>query len=135
MTRIIFHRTAGLVRELTEIHFECVRRRAEHVDIRPGAKDPRLKTRDHDGAHLRIFKADARNRVGEFNIHAQVVGVKFELVAFGERLILLHVHREGGDRAVYRKLPMFVGFGRSLKVDHTEKRRVRFFIAVRTFVR
>ena len=75
-----------------------------------------------------MFKAQTLNGVGQFNIHAEVVGIELELVAIGERLIFLHVHRERGDRPVYRKLPVFVLFGRSLKVDHADANAERLLI-------
>ena len=65
----------------------------------PAQKIRGFKTGDDDGAHFRVFKPQTLNGIGEFDIHSQVIRVEFELVAFGERLIFLHVHRKGGDRA------------------------------------
>ena len=120
MSRIVFNGTARLVGKLAEIDFESVRRSAEHVDIRARAKDARLQTRHDHGPHCRMFKAQPLNRVSQFNIHAEVIRIEFQFVAVSQRRIFLHVHREPGDSAVYRQLPVFVLFRRSLKVNHAE---------------
>src|SRR5205085_365929 len=94
-------------------------RGAEHVYVSARAEDARLKTLDYDDAYLRVLEAKALDCVGEFDVNAQVVRVELELVALAERRVLLHVHREGCDRAVGLKLPVPVTLRRGLEVNHS----------------
>ena len=43
-------------------------------------------------------KRSALDGIGKFDIDTEVVGIELEFVAFGERLVLLDVHGQGGDR-------------------------------------
>ena len=95
-----------------------MRRRAQHVDVCAGAEDPRLQAGNYHDAHFRMFKTDSLDRVSQFNVHAEVIGIEFELVAFGDRLVFLHVHREFRDGPGYGKLPVFVLIRRCLKINH-----------------
>ena len=65
-----------------------------------------------------MFKAQPLNRVGQLNVDAEIVRIEFKLVTVSQGLIFLHVHREPGNLRVDRQLPVFVVFGRSLKVNH-----------------
>src|SRR5260370_16254436 len=94
MSRMIFDCAARLVSEFAEVNFEGVRRRAQHVNVGAGAKDPRLQTGHHDGTNFRMFEAQALNGVGEFDVHAEVVRIELQLVTFGESLILLPFPRK-----------------------------------------
>ena len=92
MARVILNRAPRLVRKFAEVDFERVRRRAQHVNVRAGAKNARLETCDYNCAHLRIFEANSLNRVGEFDIYTQVIRVQFQPVTIRERHVFLHVH-------------------------------------------
>jgi len=100
MTRIIFNRAARFVCEFAEVDLEGVRRRTEHVDVSAGAEDPRLQTRDDNSPHFRMFEPESLNRVGKLDINAQVIGIKFEFVAFDQRLIFLDIHGKGSHGAI-----------------------------------
>ena len=80
----VLNRAARFIGELTEVNFESVRRSAEHVDIGAGAEDARLKTGDHDDLDFRVLEAQTLHGIGQFDVDAQVIGIEFELVAFGE---------------------------------------------------
>ena len=62
-----------------------------------------------------MLEADALDGVGELDIDAEVVRVELELVAFGERLVFLDVHRECGDVAVALEFPVPVAIRRRLE--------------------
>ena len=95
MARVVFDGATGLVRKLAEVNFERVGRRTEHVDVGAGAKDSRFETSDNDGPDLRMLETQSLNRIREFNVYAEIVGVEFQLVAFSERHVFRNVHREG----------------------------------------
>ena len=99
-----------VVGKLAKIDFEGVRRGAEHVDIRAGAKDSRLQTGNHDGTYLGMFKANSLNRVGQLDINSKVIRVEFQLVTIAESLVFLYVHRQGSDLSVKAQAPVFILF-------------------------
>ena len=74
----------------------------------PAQKIRGFRLRDDDGTNFRMLEAESLDRVCEFDIDAEVVGVEFELVALGECLVFLDVHREGGDRRRRSELPVMV---------------------------
>ena len=47
-----------------------------------------------------MFETNSLDRVREFDVDTQVIGIQFEFVAVGQRFIFLYVHRETGDRAI-----------------------------------
>ena len=104
----IFHAVAGLVGELAEVHFPGVRRLAEHVDVGARAEHAFARRGDHRALHLRMLEADAVQRVVQFDVHAEVVGVELELVTWAQPPVLVHVHRQCGELAVDKKLPVDV---------------------------
>jgi hypothetical protein len=64
-----------------------------------------------------VLEAEALDRVVELDVHAQVVGVELQLVAGDQATLLVHVHGEGGKRAVGGKSPMTVPVRGSLEFD------------------
>jgi len=50
--------------------------------------------------HFRMFEPESLNRVGKLDINAQVIGIKFEFVAFDQRLIFLDIHGKGSHGAI-----------------------------------
>src|SRR6476660_8683373 len=108
MARIVFECAASLVRKLAEVDFEGVRRGAQHVDVCPGAKYSRLQTRNHHGANLRMLEAQPLNRVGEFYVDAQIVGIEFKFVTLVESVVLGDVHRKRRYSAVDIELPVMI---------------------------
>src|SRR3712207_3342354 len=85
---------------------------------------------DDDGAHLRVLEAQALDGVRKLDVHAEVVRVELELVALAQRLVLLHVHRERGDRPLDLKLPVPVTLRRGLEIDcsaQVNSHRRKFF--------
>jgi hypothetical protein len=55
-----------------------------------------------------VTTTNALNRVGQLDVHAEVVRIQFQFVVGDETGILLHIHAERGDRAVERQLPMTI---------------------------
>src|SRR6185369_2492982 len=96
MARIVFDCAASLISELAEVDLERVRRAAEHVDVCARAKDPRLQTRYYNHPHFRMLETESLHGIGQFDIDAEVVRIELKLVAVGESLIFLDVHREFG---------------------------------------
>ncbi len=90
---------------------------AEHVDVGARAEDAGLQTLHDDDAHLGVLEAQALDGVGQLDVHAEVVRVELELVALAQRLVLLHVHRERGDRPLDLKLPVPVALRRGLEIN------------------
>ena len=102
---------AGFVSELAEVDFPRMGRRGEHPDVRPGAEDLFLAAGHHDRADLGVLEAQPLDRVVQLDVHAQVVGVELELVAGHQATLLVHVHGQGGDRAVAGQPPVPVAPG------------------------
>ena len=46
-----------------------------------------------------MFKTNSLDRIREFDVHAQVIRIQFELIAIGERLVFLDIHGESCDCA------------------------------------
>ena len=78
-----------------------------------------------------MFKADALDGIGEFDIDAEVVGIEFEFVTLGERLVFLDIHGEGRDGTGSLDFPVLIALGRRLKINHP----CLIMVPVRTFVR
>ena len=62
-----------------------------------------------------MLEANALHHVGKLDIDAEVVRVELELVAFGERLIFLDVHRQRRYGSIDLKLPVPVLIRRRLE--------------------
>ena len=67
-------------------------RDSEHVDVRPGAEDLFMIAADDKGGDFGVFKSQAPNNVGQFNIDTEVVGVQFQLISISEREFGIHTH-------------------------------------------
>jgi len=105
---VVFHRTPGFIRELTEVDLERVRRRPEHVDVCAGAEDSRFQA-GHDHRHdFRVLETYALDGIGELDIDAEIVRIELQFVAFGERFVFLDIHGQGSHRACNIELPVFI---------------------------
>ena len=113
----ILDAVAGLVGELAEVDLVGVGRAGQHADIGAGAEHPRLARAQHHDAHFRMLEAQPLDRVGEFDIDAEIVGVELQLVAFEQRALLVDVHQQRGDVAVDLELPMPVARRLGLEID------------------
>ena len=65
-----------------------------------------------------MFETNSLHRIGQFDVDAQVVGIEFQLIAFGKRNVFRKRPWSGGRRAIYVKFPVLILFGRRLKIDH-----------------
>ena len=113
----VLDRESRLVGELAEVHLPGVRRRAQHHDVRAGAEDPLLQAVDHDRAHAGMFEADALQCVGELDVDAEVVRIQFEPVVRRQTGVFADIHRQCGDRAVERELPVPIPIGMGVEGD------------------
>ncbi len=113
----VLDRQPRLVGELAEVHLVAVRRLAEHADIGAGAEHIVLAGLDDDAAHFRMLEAQALNRVVEFDVDAEIVGVELEFVAVGKPAGLIDVHDQIGDIAVALDAPMAVARRIGLEID------------------
>jgi hypothetical protein len=106
-----------------------VGRAGQHADIGAGGEDPRLAGAQHGDADLRMLETQPLERVGELDIDAEIVGIEFQLIAFEQRALLVHVHDERGDLAVDAELPMAIARRLGLEID--PRRAIRQSLAVR----
>ena len=90
---------AGLVGELAEVHFVRMRGAAEHLDVGAGTEHARM-FRVHDHAtHFGMLEAQALDRVVEFDVDAEIVGIELELVAAADNRLFVDGEAKPGDRA------------------------------------
>ena len=64
-----------------------------------------------------MFEADAFERVAEFDVHAEIVGVELELIARADGGVFLNVQRQRGDGAFKREPPVPVTRWIGLEID------------------
>ncbi len=108
MLRRVFHRIARLVGELAEIHLVGVLRPRQHPDVGAGAEHAVLGRAQQDDLHVRMLEAQAGERIGQFDVDAEVVGIELQFIAFEQAALLVHVHGERRHFAVDRQLPVLV---------------------------
>src|SRR6266850_642085 len=113
----VFDPISRFIGEFAEIHFPRVRGKSEHVDISAGAKNTILCAGKDHRADFRVFKADALERVVEFDVHSEVVGIQLQFVTWPDSAVFGHVHGQRGDRAVEGEAPMFVARRIDLKFE------------------
>ena len=89
--------------------------------LAPAQKMRGLRLADDHRLHLGMLEAQALQRVGQLDVDAEVVGVELQLVVVGPQAgVLLHVHRQRGDRPVEAQLPVAVLRWRGLEGDRGE---------------
>ena len=84
---------ARFIGEFAEIYFMRMARAGQHADIGAGGKNPRFRRAQHQRAHLRMLEAQAFDRVSEFDVDAEIVGIEFQIVALEQRRFLVDVHQ------------------------------------------
>ena len=62
-------------------------------------------------ANLGMLEADALERIVQLDIHAQIVGVQFQLVAGPDAGVFLDVERQCRNRAFVGNAPVSIGDG------------------------
>src|SRR5262249_43287350 len=67
--------------------------------------------------HGGMLEAQPLDRVGQFDIDAEIVGVELEIVAIEQPRFLVDVHHQCGDFAVDSQLPMAIARRLGLKTD------------------
>jgi hypothetical protein len=72
---------ARFVGVFAEVDLEAVCGSGQHVDVGARAKDAIQAAGDDHRAHFGMLEAQPRHRVGQFDIHAKIVGIELELVA------------------------------------------------------
>ena len=104
----IFDPVARFIGEFAEIHFPRVRGKSQHVDVGPGAKNAILRAGQDHRVDLWAFEPDALQGIVELDIHAQVIRIQFQFVAWTNPAVFRHVHRERGNRAIKGEPPVLV---------------------------
>ena len=97
-----------LVGELAEIDLVRVPRASQRADIRAGAEYVLLAGADHDGAHLRMLEAQPANRVGQFDIDPEIIGIELQLGAGEQPGGRIDVERQCRDRPPDFEPPMAI---------------------------
>ncbi len=64
-----------------------------------------------------MLEAQPLERVGKFDIDAEIVGIEFQVVAFEQRALFVDVEEERRDIAVDLELPMPVAGRIGLKIN------------------
>ena len=72
-----------------------------------------------DDPLLRMLEAEPLQRVGKLDIHAEIVGIELELIAFEQRRVLVDVHQQRRNVAVDRKLPVTIARRIGGEIDPT----------------
>ena len=83
-------------------------RGAQHVDICARTKDARFETGNDDCPDLWVLETKPLNRICEFDIDAEIVGVELQFIALTERHVFLNIHCQRRDRASHVEFPVFV---------------------------
>ena len=113
----ILDTVAGLVGELAEIHLMRMARAGQHANIGTRRKHPRFGRAQHQHPHAGMFEPQPIDRVGQFDIDAEIVGIELEIVAFEQRRFFVDVHHQRRDFAVDLELPMAIARRLGLKID------------------
>ena len=106
-----------LVRVFAEVHLERVGRASQHIDVGARAEDPVLGAADDEAAHLGMLEAEPLDRVGEFDVDTEVVGVGLKDVALAHRPVFLDVHEEARHRRLNDQFPVNVPGRMRLECD------------------
>ena len=64
-----------------------------------------------------MFEPKPLDRVGKLDVHAEIIGIELELVAFEQRRLFVDVHRERREIALNGELPMTVLRWIGLEID------------------
>ena len=86
--------------------------------LAPEQKTRSLPLGQHHDPHFGMLEADAVERVGQFDIDAEIIGIELQPIAGIEPALLGHVERQGRDRPVARKPPMPVSGGIGVEGNH-----------------
>ena len=84
----------------------------QHPDVRPGAEHLVQAAGEHDRADLGVAEPQPLDRVVQFDVHAEVVGVQLELVAGGDAAVLVGLEQDARDLTVdlQPQVPVAGGF-------------------------
>ena len=132
--RGVFYGVPGLVGELAEVHLEGVAGLRQHPDVGPGAKHPVVPRCNHHRAHAGMLKPQPLHRVVELDVHAQVVGILLQLIAWQQRRVLPDRQRQPSHPPVDGQRPMLVPPRAGGKVYHgviAERSRLALSLAIR----
>ena len=96
----VLDRAPRLVGELAEVHLPPVLGLGEHPDVGARAEHLVQPAGDDHGPHLRVLEPQPLHRVGQLDVHPEVVGVELELVAGAQAAGLVHGQHDLRDLAV-----------------------------------
>ena len=72
----------------------------EHINIGAGAEHAFFGAGDDNASDFRMLETNALQRVVQFDVDAEIVGVEFQLVAGAQAAVFVNVHRERRDTVV-----------------------------------
>src|SRR4051812_26602775 len=107
----------------------------EGADVRARAEHIVLARADHNAAHLRVLEAQPRDRVGQFDIDAEIVGIELQLGAGKQTAGWIDVERQPRDRSVDVEPPMAVAGGVCREVDLHRRKAILPVILERRIIR
>ena len=92
-------------------------RNTQHENVGARAEHAILQAGDHHGANFGVFKTDALQGIVQFNVHAQVIRVELEFVAWANAGVFVDVDRQGGHGTGKGQADVLVVLGRGLVID------------------
>ncbi len=113
----VFNAITGFIRKFTEINLPGVRRQPQHEDVGAGAENTVFLTGQDNSANFRMFETNALQRVVQFDIDTQVIGIQFQFIPGTQTSIFVHVHRKGGHLAIKTEFPVLILTGIGAKID------------------
>ena len=115
--RHLLDAVARFVRELAEANFVGMRGRREHLDVGPGAEHLVEAAGDDDALDGRMLEPQPLQRVVQFDVYCQVVGVELQLVVVAEAAGGVDGQGQSRDRSVDVESPMAVARRIGVEVD------------------
>ncbi len=73
-------------------------------------------------AHLRVLEADSLQRIVQFDVHTQIVGIEFEAIAGTNAGFFVDIHRQRGNASLDRQPPVPVARGMRLEAHRLRRR-------------
>ena len=78
------------------------------MDVGAGAEDPVPVGGQDDTPDFRVLEAEALDSVVQLDVHAQIVGIELELVAWLQRMVFLDRHGQPCEASLEGELPVEV---------------------------
>ena len=89
----------------------------EHADVGAGAEDLLFSRTEDDHLDRRMLETKPLDRIMEFYIDAEVVGIELQLITVEQAALFIDVHDQGRHLAIDLDRPMLVTGRTGLKID------------------